>query len=129
MALIEIPAAVRRLVYTSIPTVLHLEVLLLLRQLAPAALTAEELAAKVGMEQGPLERAMFDLMAHGLLSATRGLPIAYRYGPRATETAGTVRQLAELYRTARLAITGLILDREHESLRFFSDSFRLRKQC
>jgi DNA-binding IclR family transcriptional regulator len=126
--LTDIPPAVRRLVYTSIPTVLHLEVLLLLRQVAPASLTADELASRVGMERGALERAMFDLMARGLLSAARGLPIAYRYGPRSPQAAVTIGQLADLYRTARLAITTLILDREHESLRLFADARKQRRR-
>lgn len=122
----EIPADVRRLVYASLPSVMHLEVLLLLRQIAPDALTAEELGGKVGMQPEALERTMFDLMARGLLVATRGLPIAYRYGPRTPELAGTVGRLAELYQAERLTVTGLILNREHESLRQFSDAFRLR---
>jgi hypothetical protein len=123
----DVPADVRRLVYASVPSVTHLEVLLLLRQIAPDALTAEELGGKVGMQQAVLERTMFDLMAHGLLVATRGLPIAYRYGPRTPELAGTVGRLAELYAAERLVVTGLILNREHESLRLFSDAFRLRR--
>jgi DNA-binding IclR family transcriptional regulator len=127
-ALTEIPADVRRLVYGSLATVPHLEVLLLLRQLAPDAVTAEELAKRVGLKPAALERTMFELMAHGLLVAAHGMPIAYRYGPRTPELAGSVGRLAELYDKARLKVTGLILDREHESLRLFADAFRLRSE-
>jgi hypothetical protein len=125
--LTDIPPDVRRLVNGSLATVSHLEVLLLLRQLAPDAVTAEGMARRVGLQPPALERTMFELMAHGLLVAARGMPIAYRYGPRTPELAGTVGRLADLYEKERLKVTGLILDREHESLRLFADAFRLRR--
>lgn len=123
----EIPAEVRRLVYRCIPTVRHLELLLLMRQVAPGSLTAADLSARVGLNADALERPMFDLMACGLLAITRPLPISYRYGPRNPEEAGAVERLAELYTGDRLGVVALIEDREHESLRLFSDAFRLRE--
>ena len=126
--MIEVPADVRRLVYTSIRSVTELELLLLLRQHVPEALTAEEVAQRVGLPPKSLEQAMFDLMARGMLAATHGRPIAYRYSPRTPELAGSVGRLADFYAAERLAVTALILDREHESLRLFSDAFRLKRE-
>jgi hypothetical protein len=124
----DLEADVRRFLYANIRSVPELELLLLLRQHADRARTAEELATALGLAQPPLERMLFDLMARGLLTPTRVLPIAYRYGPRAPETARAVDRLAELYPDHRLAVGQLIRDREDESLRLFSDAFRLRRQ-
>lgn len=125
----EIPVDVRRLVYRCVPTVRHLELLLLLRQLAPASMTAADIAERVGLKPEVLERPMFDLMACGLLAVTRPVPMAYRYGPaHEAEMAAAVTRLADLYATDRLRVIGLIDDREHESLRLFADAFRFREE-
>jgi hypothetical protein len=125
--LTDIPAEVRRLVYRCTPSVRHLELLLLMRQVAPLSLTAADLSARVGMRADVLERPLFDLLACGLLAATRPLPIAYRYHPNSPEHTAMVERLAELYAGDRLRVIGLIEDREHESLRLFSDAFKLRE--
>ena len=88
--------------------------------------TAQELAGKTGGAQPVLERTLFDLMAGALLAAARALPIAYRYSPKPPELTRTVDKLAELYEENPLVVANLILDREAESLRLFSDAFRLR---
>jgi hypothetical protein len=120
-----VPEDVRRLLQASIRSIAELELLLALRRDHSRAWTAAEAAGALGLETKATERMLFDLMARGLLTVSRVPPLAYRFSPRTPELRATVGRLGELYAAHRLAIASLVDQRPDESLRRFSDAFRL----
>jgi hypothetical protein len=122
-----IPDDVRHLLETGIRSVVELELLLALRQQHGRAWTPEEAAQALDVDVRPTERMLFDLMARGLIAVVHVVPIAYQYAPRTPELRATIGRLADLYAARRLAVASLIGQRPADSLRLFSDAFRLRR--
>jgi hypothetical protein len=122
-----IPPDVRQLLNRSIRSVAELELLLQLRQDPGHPWTGAAAAKALFLEPQATERMLFDLMARGFLTVSRVPPLAYEYGPRTPELRATVTRLADLYATRRLAVVNEVRERPDESLRLFSDAFRLWK--
>jgi hypothetical protein len=122
-----IPADVRHLLHTAVRSIADLELLLQLRRDPGRSWTAPEAAKTLYLDPKATERMLFDLMARGFLTVSRVPPLAYQYSPRTAELRATIGRLADLYTTRRVTVMNLIFERPDESLRLFSDAFRLRK--
>ena len=119
-----IPGDVRRFLLATIPTVPHLEALLLLRgrqEPWPLALLASRLYVDAPNAKALLD----DLVDAVLISADEA---GYRYAPADIDVAATVDTLAALYARQTVAVAELIHSSSDRKAQRFADAFRLRKE-
>jgi hypothetical protein len=122
-----IPADVRRFILTSIPSVPHLEALLLLRQGAHRGWTSAQLAERLYVSE-PIATAMLsDLHAAGFIAQAGADAAAFRFDPPRDELVAMVAQLDEVYSRNLVAVTSLIHSKDERRAQQFADAFRLRK--
>ncbi len=121
-----IPTEVERFLVAHVPTVAHLETLLLLRNATGAPWSAETLASRLFITPSQAEGILADLQSHGLASPEPDK--GYRYAP-ATQALDAVMALtAETYRTRLVAVSQFIHARQQASnIQQFADAFKLRK--
>lgn len=122
-----LPPEVERFVADCIPSVVHLEAVLLLRSHGSQELSLEEIATLLYVDVQIATRAIVDLVASRLVSAQspRG---PFRFAPEADRRAG-VEALAEAYRTRLIPLTRFIHESAaRRSIRDFADAFRFRKE-
>lgn len=129
MAQQAIPDDLRRFVLTSIPSVPHLEALLLLRtgeaDFWSPAMAAERLYIGENVALG----VMRDLCRAGMI-APRELPdgrFLYRYQPATDAMRALIDRLAALYGSHLLEVTYLIHSALDRKAHMFADAFKWRK--
>ena len=121
-----IPEDVRRFVADEIHSVEQLEILLRLHRQPSEWWTAERMADELrtsrasvaGRLEGMTARGLLELQAEGQL---------YRYRPTKPETERIVQMLDRLYNERRVTMITLIFSKPLDSIRDFSDAFRIRK--
>lgn len=116
---------VRRFILAYIPSVPHLEALLLMRAEASAPWNAEALARRLYISQKVAEGLLRDLTDAGLVQSSDG--VGYMYGPRKEELASVVAELAAAYSRHVVAIASLIHSLGDRKAHRFADAFRWRK--
>jgi hypothetical protein len=120
----EVPAAVRRFILTSIPSVPYLEAVLLLRGEAARGWDAALLARRLYLP----ERAAGELL-HWLVEAgiARGAGAGrVQYAPR-EDLRALLDEVARAYAADLVAVTTLIHSRIDRRAQQFADAFRFRK--
>jgi hypothetical protein len=123
-----IPPAVRRLIADELPSVVHLEILLLMFQSPTEWWSAGRMAAQIHMPaQGVLDR-MEQLCSRGLLEVRTAEDLVFRYGPARPDLEEAVALLARSYPEHRVAITDLVFSTGRDPVRDFSEAFRIRKR-
>jgi hypothetical protein len=109
----EIPLEVQRFVSTSIPSIPHLEALMLLRATAPSRWNADSLARRLYIKPPAAAKVLADLSRAGLLGFA-GAGSAFFYCPREHELRALVDDLAALYAARLVEITLLVHSRRGE---------------
>ncbi len=126
MAKTNIPPDVRRFVLTSIPSVPHIEALILMHSSAPQRWSAAELAKRLYVPLGIAHAVLDELHRSGILqSDTDGA--SYFFDHLANSLGQVIDNLTELYRTHLVEITLLIHSRLDRKAQQFADAFTLRK--
>lgn len=128
---LPIPEDIRRFVLISIPSVPHLEALLLLRSDPDLAWTSASLAARLYVSDKAAHALLVDLCQSGM-SASRtdsGGEIDYRYAPASAQLRATIDRLADLYARHLLDITHLIHSKLERKAQQFADAFKWRKDA
>ena len=122
-----IPPAVRRFVIDCIPSVVHMEALLMLRSREGVHVRAEAIAGALFVELKVARGALEALYGRGLLhAAAPGGP--YWYSPHSPELRGRVDDLADAHRTRLVPLSRFIHERnDARSLEDFANAFRFRK--
>ena len=128
MAKKDIPPEVRRFILTSIPTVPHLEALMLLRATAPAPWSAPELARRLYVAPAIARDVLAGLHQAGMLCRD-DLSSAYAYQSQAHDAGGVIDNLAEQYSSNLVEITLLIHSRLDRKAQQFADAFNFRKDA
>jgi hypothetical protein len=130
MATQPIPDDIRRFVLTSIPSVPHLEALLLLRagqdQFWSAAMAAQRLYIGEKVAHGLLR----DLCRAGM-TTPHDLPdqhIVYRYQPASKAMRDTIDKLAAVYAARLVDVTNLFHSTLERKGQVFADAFKWRKE-
>ncbi len=129
MATLPIPDDIRRFVLTSIPSVPHLEALLLLRAAESDAWNAAKVAERLYIGEKIAQSLLRDLCRAGMTvphGAQQDL-LSYRYQPASPAMRTMIDRLANLYASRLLDVTHLIhstLDRKGQ---LFADAFKWRK--
>ena len=129
MAQQPIPDDLRRFVLTSIPSVPHLEALLLLRANETEFWSAAMVAQRLYIGEKVALGVMHDLCRAGM-SAPRELPdgfFQYRYQPASDAMRALIDRLAALYGSHLLEVTNLIHSALDRKAHLFADAFKWRK--
>jgi len=113
----------RRFVVATIPSVSHLEALLLLRA-TPAAWPIAQLGARLYVSDAQATHLVDDLQARGLVVH---LGDNAQYMPKSEGLAQIVDELSNVYARRLVEITQLIHTSNEEKARRFADAFRYRK--
>jgi hypothetical protein len=106
----EVPAHVRQFVLSRIPSVPHLEALMLLRSTAPKRWSAGSLAKRLYVQKEVAAEVLGHLARAGMLGTEGEF---FYYGAATGELAGLVDQLAGLYATHLVQVTLLIHSARH----------------
>lgn len=116
---------VRRFILAYIPSVPHLEALLLMRAEASAPWNDAPLAARLYISHDVARSLLQDLAAAGLVRADADG--GYAYGPVDEALDGPVAELATAYARNVVAIANLIHSLSDRKAQRFADAFRWRK--
>lgn len=128
MAQQAIPEDIRRFVLTSIPSVPHLEALLLLRG-TPGPWSSAELAERLYLGEKLATGLLDDLCNSGMALATSSEQeaVAYRYQPASELLRATIDSLADFYARHLVEVTHLIHSKHDRKAQQFADAFKWRK--
>jgi Mn-dependent DtxR family transcriptional regulator len=124
MTVPPLPGDVRRFLLATIPTVPHLEALLLLRE-RPQLWTPAQLATRLYVDASTAAILIADLAAAGLLACDDD---GCRYAPRDPAVAADVDAVAALYARHMVVIAELIHSTSDRKAHRFADAFRWRKE-
>ena len=129
MAPQPIPDDLRRFVLTSIPSVPHLEALLLLRAAAAISWTGVMVAGRLYIGEKIALGILHDLCRSGMTEQhdTPDGQTLYRYRPATPAMAVLVDRLAVLYASHLLEVTYLIHSTLERKAQLFADAFKWRK--
>lgn len=129
MAPPPIPEEIRRFVLTSIPSVPHLEALLLLRASEGEYWSDARLAQRLYIGEKLAHALMAELCRAGMLAPrAHGPAISYAYQPATPALGLTIDQVAELYARQLVEVTHLIHSRLERKAQQFADAFKWRKE-
>lgn len=123
----ELTDEMRRFILTSIPSVPYLEAILLMRT-GPATGWDAQLVARrlyIGEKQAA---ELLQALAEAGIAQTSDAAALYHYKPATPELAQRLDQLAQVYATNLVGVTGLIHSRIDKRAQQFADAFRLRKE-
>ncbi len=122
-----LPPDVERFVLECIPSVVHLEALLLLRSRGDEDLPLETMATLLYVDSTRAAQTLADLAVRSLIVA-RSPRGPFRFMPRPDRRAA-IDALADAHRTMLVPLTRFIHESaEHRSIRDFADAFRFRKE-
>lgn len=129
MAPPPIPENIRRFVLTSIPSVPHLEALLLLRSAEREFWSAAMLAQRLYIGEKLAQSLLIELCRAGMIEPRdeANHSISYRYQPGTAALRLTIDNLAELYARQLVEITHLIHSKLDRKAQQFADAFKWRK--
>jgi hypothetical protein len=125
MTTITIAPELRRFILTSIPSVPHLEALLLLCNAPDMLWTSTLLAERLYLNEKIAANLLLELAGSGIAAAE---PAGFRYQPRSEELRGRIEQLAAAYSSHLLEVTHLIHSKMDRKAHQFAEAFKLRKE-
>jgi hypothetical protein len=115
---------VHRFILTSIPSVPHLEALLLLRRERGAEWDEARLARRLYVAEKTARTLLADLSEAGFVAALPGTDAVFVFRPASPEQSETLDKVADAYSRNLIEVTNLIHGR---SARLFADAFRIRR--
>ena len=118
---------VRRFIFTSIPSVPHLEALLLLRNEPHVVWSNADLSQRLYVSERIAAALLADLASAGMVAAEAGSPAGVRYSPKSIELRTRIDELATAYSKYLVEITHLIHSKAERGAHQFADAFKLRK--
>ena len=124
MSLEKIPVNVMRFILTSIPTVPHLEAILLLRGAEDVQWTTEAVTKRLYIGERVAEAILQDLCGAGIFS--RGVEGRYQFNPSSIELRSLLDALAHCYASQLVEVTNLIHSPMERKAQQFANAFRWR---
>ena len=125
MAASHIPDEVRRFLLGAIPSVPHLEALLLVRAEAAEPWTAAHLARRLYIDEAGADRLLRELGEAGLL---RQAGQGFHFEPGDAQLGAVVAELDAIYARRVVEVAELIHSSSDRKAQRFADAFRLRKE-
>ena len=123
-----IPDATRRLIGAHVPTVPHLEALVLAHGQPAQAWSAAGIADHLYIPRDTAAGVLADLVASGLLAWQDATAGAAHYAPRNAAADEAVRQLVELYARRVVDVTRLIHAHDGDDAQRLADAFRIGRK-
>ncbi len=123
----DIPDDVKRFILVSIPSVPHLEALLLLHSEASHDWDSKTVAQRLYISEKAASDLLEDLHAAGLLLRRESVVPMYRYEPSAENLTTIIERLADTYAKNLIGVSKLIHSTIDRKAHQFSDAFKLRK--
>jgi DNA-binding transcriptional MocR family regulator len=120
-----LPSELRVFLHSCIESIEQVELLLLLRG-SERMRTAREIATALRMSIAVARSDVETLAARGLLEVRVGEEIAYRYRPKSEDLVRYCDLLAQYYITSRQAVLVFVATESRQSIKRFSDAFKLR---
>jgi DNA-binding IclR family transcriptional regulator len=127
MAKTEIPDEVRRFVLTSIPSIPHIEALMLVRATTPARWAPDDLARRLYVPPAVARSVLADLCSSKMIREEAQSTTYYFDAPSA-ELNDVIAKLAILYSSNLVEITLLIHSKLERKAQQFADAFDFRKE-
>ena len=123
-----IPGDIKAFLLRHIDSIAQLEALLLLRDTAELAWSADTLAKRLYIPVQETAEILALLCADGFLATKGGEPLLYQYHCMSRAQAHMVDHVAELYARYLIPVTHLIHAKPRTKVQAFADAFRLRKE-
>ncbi|HWT72709.1 MAG TPA: hypothetical protein VN361_11030 [Oxalicibacterium sp.] len=123
----SIPDDVRRFIVTSVPSIPHLEGLLLLRDATVPAWNADILAQRLYIGTRQAADLIEALHSSGFLAPIEDSPGNYRYEPIHPSLREIADKLAQAYQTDLIGITNLVHSANSKKVQQFADAFKWRR--
>jgi hypothetical protein len=128
----QFPEDIQKFIIDHINSLEQLEALLLLKNSADKAWSAEDVSRVLFTQPQSAEGRLKDLTARGFVEVTAPAPgsstTTYRYKPATPEVHALIERLGESYKERRISVINLIFSKPIDKIRTFSDAFRLRKK-
>lgn len=123
----SLPPEVTTLLHRALPSMVHIELLLLLFRTGPRAWTTNELAIELRSSPELVAAAMTDLETSRLAEKEPGAaPPKHRFDARDATSIQAVAMLQTLYDTKPVTLIKALYKRPPSSVTAFADAFRLR---
>ena len=120
-----ISEGLRKFLREKIQTVLRLEVLLVLHNQQPRALTAPEVANRLGFESDTTAHELGELEAIGVVVQSESDKTKYVYHPPNETVRSLIEQLALDYPKHRVPILSVMLAEHPDRTRLFTEAFKI----
>ena len=124
----SLPEAARRLISAHIPTVPHLETLVLAHASLAHAWRPEELSQRLYIPVPTAEAILFDLVQSELLERIDADVPGARFAPASPAVASAVDILVEVYARRVVEVTRLIHAHEGKAAQRLADAFRIGRR-
>jgi len=118
-----IPEDIRRVILTSIPSVPHIEALLLLRRKPDERWDTRRVGQRLYVNDRTAATVLRDLCEIGVLEASAESSPSYHYRPRTDELKQMVDRVAETYNRNLVEVTNLIHSGLNKKAQQFADAF------
>jgi hypothetical protein len=122
-----IPDDVTRFILLAVPSIPHLEALLLLRGERQIAWDGKRVAQRLYMQEKRANELLVDLCDAGFLSCTEEEQPVFAYAPRSEEMREMIDRLAIIYAKNLVDVTNLIHSKTSRKAQHFADAFKWRK--
>lgn len=125
----ELPYEVRALLQRALPSMVHVEALLLLSKVPSESRQPHAVAAKIGTTPDIAAAALADLVTSRLAETAPGAaPPEYRLATTDAATVHAIASLQEMYDRRPVTLVKAVYDRPPAPLKAFADAFRVRKE-
>jgi DNA-binding MarR family transcriptional regulator len=119
---------IKRFISEYIDSVELLEILLLVRSGPKNEWSVDSISRELRSTPESVANRLKDLSARGLLLRKEGPVSVYHYHPGKKELDAAIEGLARVYAERRAGVIDLIFSKPIDTLRHFSDAFKLRKE-
>jgi hypothetical protein len=121
----ELSNELRGFIAHYIPSVIRLEILLLIFEEQDRTWTAEQVDRKLALPGNSAGSHLDQLVSQGLIARDTVQANCYRFLPASEELGLTLLHLSNAYKTQRVAVLSLIFSNPVDRVRLFTETFRL----
>ena len=123
----ELPYEVRALLQRALPSMVHVEALLLIAKAPSESFRPDAIAPRIGTTTELVAAALADLVVAKLAEQTPGTAAAeFRFAATDVSVVNAVATLQEMYDRRPVTLVKAVYDRPPNAVKAFADAFRVR---
>ena len=123
----ELPYEVRALLHRALPSMVHVEAVLLLAKSPSESFRPDAVAPRIGSTTDVVAAALADLVAVKLAEQTPGVASPeFRFAATDVSVVNAVATLQEMYDRRPVTLVKAVYDRPPSAVKAFADAFRVR---